>query len=301
MSSLRPSILVLALLVSGAPPARAQEPFDGLEERPLVPGGRFETGERWLTCGGLRVRASRVDRVPFEASIAWTHSVQVVDRPEGFALRATLTSLVWEERCDGIVTLRSWCDDAPGPFSDAGARTWTYAFDPGWDLIDVRGPERSIRWLVDRVRPHPADPITAELRRRLSERGAKAIEGFLLATTERLGRPVRPVMKSLARGPILPGATWTLDPAEGPAGEVRYLGLDWSAGHFLATWKVGPRQTLETRFVVDRAGRLQWLNAKHAEVTNVGGESVRTHQELVFGIVRIGEESPPWTPPLFAR
>ncbi len=299
-SSISPSVLVLALLAGGAA-ARAQEPLAGLEERPLVPGGRFQAGERWLTCGGLRVRASGVDRAPFEASIAWTHSVQVIDRPGGFALRAALTSLVWEERSDGILTVRSWSDAAPGPFSDVGARTWTHGFDPGWDLIEVRGPERSIRWLVDRVRPHTADPITAELRRRLAERGAKAIEGLLLTASERLGRPVRAVMKSLARGPILPGATWTLDPADGPPGEVRYLGLDWSAGHFLATWQVGPRETLETRFVVDPAGRLQWLNAQHAEVTDLGGESVRTIQELVFGIVRIGEEAPAWAPPLFVR
>lgn len=299
MRSLRPSVLALALLAAAS--ASAQEPFAELEQRPLVPGARFEAGERWLTCGGLRVRASAVDRAPFEASIAWTHSVQVVDHPGGFGLRATLASLVWEERSDGIMTLRSWSDDAPGPFTDVGARTWTYGLDPGWDLHDVRGPERSIRWLVDRVRPHPADPVTAELRRRLAERGAKAIEGLLLSASERLGRPVRAVMKGLARGPILPGATWTLDPTEGPPGEVRYLGLDGSAGHFLAAWQVGPRETLETRFVVDRAGRLQWLNAKHAEVTHLGGEGVRTIQELVFGIVRIGEEAPPWSPPLLVR
>lgn len=291
--------LLLALLASA--PARAQEPPGGLEERPLVPRGRFEPGERWLTCGGLRVRAAGVDRAPFEASIAWTHSVQVLERPGGFALRATLTSVVWEERCDGIVTLRSWCDDAPGPFTDAGARTWTYGFDPGWDLVEVRGPARSIRWLVDRVRPHPAEPLTAELRRRLSERGAKAIEGFLLSASERLGRPVRAVMKSLARGPILPGATWTLDPAEGPRGQVRYLGHDWFAGHFLATWQVEPGESLETRFVVDPMGRLQWLNAQHVEVDGPGGERVRTVQELAFGIVRIGAEPPVWTPPLFTR
>ncbi len=300
MRSVR-TLVPLVVLLLAAGPAQAQEPFGELEQRPLVPGERFQPGERWTTCGGLRVRACGVDRAPFEASIAWTHSAQVVARPGGFALRATLSSLVWQERFDGVMTTRAWCDDAPGPFADVGARTWTYGFDPAWDLQEVRGPDRSIRWLVDRVRPHPADPITAELRRLLAQRGAKAIEGFLLASSERLGRPVRAVMASLARGPILPGAVWTLDPSEGPPGTVRYLGQEWSAGHFLATWQVGPGEGLETRFLIDRAGRLQWLNAQHTEVTRVCGESVRTVQELAFGIVRTGDEPPVWTPPLFVR
>ena len=47
MRSLRPSVLALALLAAAS--ASAQEPFAELEQRPLVPGARFEAGERWLT------------------------------------------------------------------------------------------------------------------------------------------------------------------------------------------------------------------------------------------------------------
>lgn len=292
---------LVALLLAAAP-ARAQgEPFGGLEQAPLVPGAPFRPGERWLTCGGLRVRATRVDRAPFEASLAWTHSAVVVERAGGFGLRASLASLVWQERADGVQTVRSWYDSAPGPFDDAGARTWTWGLDRCWELHEVRGPERSIAWLVDRVRPQPADPITAELRRRLAQRGARAIEGLLLAASGRLGQPVRPVLESLSRGPILPGATWTLDAADGPPGRVEYLGQEWSAGHFRARWEVGPDEELETRFLVDRAGRLVWLNAQHARVAGAAGERLRTIQELAFGIVRTGEEPPAWTPPLFLR
>lgn len=297
-----PSVLVASLLLLlAAVPVVAQDPAEGLTPLPFSLAGRLQPGERWATCGGLRFRATSEGRPSLEASIAWTHSVLVVARPDGFALQGTLTSLVWEERRDGVLSVRAWDPAGPGPFERAEARTWTFALEPDWTLVDVDGPEASIQVLLDRLRPDPADAVTAELERRVARRAADGLERFLVASSDHLGQPVRKAMASLATGPLLPGRAWALEPRHGPAGRSRFLGLEGVAGHFQAAWEVTGERTLEARFVIDPRGRLRWMNVQDTEVVPLEGAPVRAVCELAFGIVRVEGEEPAWTPTLLAR
>lgn len=281
------------LLVAVAPAVHGQQPEEGLVEAQFALGRPFEVGEQWSTCGGVRLRATRKDWPTLEAQIAWTHSVQVVALPEGFALRGVLTSLVWEERHDGVQTLRTWSADAPGRLADPAARTWTFELDRAWTLRKVEGPEQSLRWLVEQLRPENDDPVIGELNRRLAERAATGVEAFLLATTDHLGQPVRKALASLRAGPILPGRSWTLESAHGTVGRAHYLGLEGDAGHFQATWD----GDLAARFTIDPAGRLRWMNVQHVELVPLtDGAMVRAVDELAFGIVRIEGELPAWAP-----
>ncbi len=297
---MRIQALVLATLLLSVP-AAAQEPLEGIAEAPFALQAPFEAGERWSTCGGLRMRVTRIGWPAMEGSIAWTHSVQVVARPHGFALRGTLTSLVWEERLHGVQTVRSWSADAPGPLADPAARTWTYGFDRTWALLDVDGPEQSIQRLLDRLRPDAGDAVATELNRQLARRAAEGVERFLLAASAHLGQPVRAAMASLSAGPLVPGRSWTLEPLQGPPGRSRYLGLEGTAGHFEATWQVEGERALQARFVLDVHGRLRWMNVQHAELLPVEGGTLRAVHELAFGVIRVEGEEPAWTPALLVR
>lgn len=296
---MRIQTLVLASLLLATRLA-AQEPL-GLDPRPFALTGRFEPGERWATCGGLRLRATAEGRPSVEASIAWTHSVLVVAREGGFALRGTLTSLVWEERRDGVLSVRAWDPAGPGPFARPEARTWTFAFDRDWTLAGVDGPEASLQALLDGLQPDPADPLTTELDRQLARRAAQGVERFLVASSDHLGLPVRLALSSLAAGPLLPGRAWTLEPRQGPGGRSRYLGLEGSAAHFQVAWEAEGERTRGARFVVDPCGRLRWMNVQDAQTTTVEGGTLRTVHELAFGIVRVEGEVPAWAPALLAR
>lgn len=291
--------LVLVSLAC-ANPVLAQVP-EALDERPFALAGTFSPGEHWSTCGGLRFRATGEGRPPLEASIAWTHSVVVVARTGGFALRGTLTSLVWEERRDGVLSVRSWTADAPGPQAEEGVRTWTYGFDRTWALLDVDGPERSIQWLLDRLQPDPADPVTTELDRRVARRAASGVEAFLLASSDHLGQPVRKALASLGAGPLLPGHAWTLEPRQGPGGRSRFMGLEGPTAHFQAVWDVDGDGVLQARFVIDTLGRLRWMNVQHTEEVAVEGGTVRAVHELAFGVLRVVGEEPGGVPTLLAR
>lgn len=277
--------LVLLLLAS---PAFAQElPLD---QRPFRVVERFRPGEVWLTATGLRTRIAPADRAPFEASIAWTQSVLVLERGQGFALQATLTSLSRERRDAGGSRVDVWREPEGDP--DVAARTWTYEHEDDWTLRALTGAGPALDRLADealrRLGLVPDRRAWARLRGPLTGRAASATEAAVLALYDGAGAPVRAVMADLHEAPVLPGSRWRFEPRSGwPGGHVGLLGVDpWGCARFGVTWQAaGPGRELDGAFLIDRAGRLVHVEVRDALTVGRGRLAARVTREVAHGVI----------------
>ncbi|MCO5166590.1 MAG: hypothetical protein M9894_09520 [Planctomycetes bacterium] len=291
----RLSVATLALCCAGGAAAQEGDAFR-IDER-------FQPGETWRARTEMRTVEAPLGREGEEetTTIVWTESAEVLDRPQGFALRSTLTGWRMHAVAPNVETRITYDDDdlqtiRIGQRELEFARTWTYEFDPTWRLLAVTGQERTIKQLYARVARDMAGDRPARrwfLRRFgpwMVERWSQRLEAWLVRSNNEGSAPVRVVMERLRAGDAIEDGFEARVPATGalPTGKVRYVGRGDAGAEFRMTFDVtGDTPAPEYAFAIDDAGRLTWLEATGTRIVREDGRGKRVTTHYAYALQQV--------------